>query len=110
MGLPRTWRLYEAQEVLWEPEGQGGGPEALSGSLDRIWGPGGTVLRLPRKSLRGLEGAGVGVMTQVPGLRCFPRTFHIGTLGTPMRLGLHRGFRLARIGGVSRPDPARMPL
>ncbi|KAF3502338.1 hypothetical protein F2Q69_00042264 [Brassica cretica] len=26
-----------------------------------------------RKSLTGLEGAGVGVMTQVPGLRCFPR-------------------------------------
>ncbi|KAF2549633.1 hypothetical protein F2Q70_00021540 [Brassica cretica] len=25
-----------------------------------------------RKSLTGLEGAGVGVMTQVPGLRCFP--------------------------------------
>ncbi|KAF3557006.1 hypothetical protein F2Q69_00013400 [Brassica cretica] len=26
-----------------------------------------------RKSLTGLEGAGVGVMTQVPGFRCFPR-------------------------------------
>ncbi|KAF3567846.1 hypothetical protein DY000_02015628 [Brassica cretica] len=26
-----------------------------------------------RKSLTGLEGAGVGVMTQVPGLLCFPR-------------------------------------
>ncbi|KAF3528268.1 hypothetical protein DY000_02040271 [Brassica cretica] len=26
-----------------------------------------------RKSLTGLEGDGVGVMTQVPGLRCFPR-------------------------------------
>ncbi|KAF2548901.1 hypothetical protein F2Q70_00021513 [Brassica cretica] len=26
-----------------------------------------------RKSLTSLEGAGVGVMTQVPGLRCFPR-------------------------------------
>ncbi|KAF3496600.1 hypothetical protein DY000_02052438 [Brassica cretica] len=26
-----------------------------------------------RKSLTGLEGAGVGVMTQVPSLRCFPR-------------------------------------
>ncbi|KAF3536208.1 hypothetical protein F2Q69_00023037 [Brassica cretica] len=26
-----------------------------------------------RKSLTGLEGASVGVMTQVPGLRCFPR-------------------------------------
>ncbi|KAF3567975.1 hypothetical protein DY000_02016206 [Brassica cretica] len=38
-----------------------------------IWFFAGTVLRLPRKSLRGLEGAGVGVMTQVPGLRCFPR-------------------------------------
>ncbi|KAF2582091.1 hypothetical protein F2Q70_00012429 [Brassica cretica] len=57
-----------------------------------------TVLRLPRqdyswKSLTCLEGAGVGVMTQVPCLRCFPRTFHIGTLGTPMRLKLHRGLR-----------------
>ncbi|KAF3559849.1 hypothetical protein F2Q69_00013399 [Brassica cretica] len=47
-----------------------------------------------RKSLTGLEGAGVG-------------TFHISTLGTPMRLRLHRGFR---IGGLWRPDPARMPL
>ncbi|KAF2613854.1 hypothetical protein F2Q70_00011209 [Brassica cretica] len=55
-----------------------------------------------KKSLTGLEGAGVGVMTQVPGLRCFPLlekhdldcslTFHIGTLATPMRLRLHRGF------------------
>ena len=26
-----------------------------------------------RKSLTGLKGAGVGVVTQVPGLRCFPR-------------------------------------
>ncbi|KAF3564339.1 hypothetical protein DY000_02014975 [Brassica cretica] len=40
-----------------------------------------------RKSLTGLEGAGVGVMTQVPGLRCFPRTFHIGTLGPRCALG-----------------------
>ncbi|KAF3511933.1 hypothetical protein F2Q69_00005774 [Brassica cretica] len=37
-----------------------------------------TVLHLPRqdyyrKSLTCLEGAGVGVMTQVPGLRRFPR-------------------------------------
>ncbi|KAF2569872.1 hypothetical protein F2Q70_00026059 [Brassica cretica] len=30
------------------------------------------VLYFCRKSLTGLEGAGVGVMTQVPGLRCFP--------------------------------------
>ncbi|KAF3551915.1 hypothetical protein DY000_02007683 [Brassica cretica] len=72
-----------------------------------------------RKSLTGLEGGGVGVMTQVPRLRCFPRLekqarsvlihvlFHIGTLGIPMRLRLHRGFR---IGGLRRPDPARMPL
>ncbi|KAF2597962.1 hypothetical protein F2Q68_00011241 [Brassica cretica] len=52
---------------------------------ETAWGPEGTVLRLPRKSLAGLEGVGVGVMTQVPGLRCFPRT--------PMRLKLHRGFR-----------------
>ncbi|KAF3562472.1 hypothetical protein DY000_02014389 [Brassica cretica] len=47
-----------------------------------------------RKSLTCLEGAGVG-------------TFHTGTLGTPMRLRLHMGFR---IGGLWRPDPARMPL
>ncbi|KAF2538273.1 hypothetical protein F2Q68_00021177 [Brassica cretica] len=70
-----------------------------------------------RKSLTGLEGAGVGVMTQVQGFAAFhvwrsriliaPCTFHIGTLGTPMRLRLHRGFR---IGGLWRPDPARMPL
>ncbi|KAF2600787.1 hypothetical protein F2Q68_00010460 [Brassica cretica] len=33
----------------------------------------GTILRLPRKSLTTLEGAGVGVMTQVLGLRYFPR-------------------------------------
>ncbi|KAF3569369.1 hypothetical protein DY000_02016202 [Brassica cretica] len=61
--------------------------------------------------------AGVGVMTQVQGFAAFhvwrsriliaPCTFHIGTLGTPMRLRLHRGFR---IGGLWRPDPARMPL
>ncbi|WZZ27668.1 hypothetical protein YC2023_011069 [Brassica napus] len=49
-------------EVVWEP-----------GSSSR---PGGTVLRLPRqdysrKSLTGLEGAGVGVMTQVPGFAAF---------------------------------------
>ncbi|KAF2548899.1 hypothetical protein F2Q70_00021511 [Brassica cretica] len=31
------------------------------------------VFYFGRKSLTGLEGAGVGVMTQVPGLRCFPR-------------------------------------
>ncbi|KAF3532891.1 hypothetical protein DY000_02039504 [Brassica cretica] len=56
-----------------------------------------------RKSLAGLEGAGVGVMTQVPGFAAFhvwrrrvliaPCTFHNGTLGTPMRLRLHMGFR-----------------
>ncbi|KAF2569151.1 hypothetical protein F2Q68_00026031 [Brassica cretica] len=40
---------------------------------ETAWGPEGTVLRLPRKSLTGLEGVGVGVMTQLPGLRCFPR-------------------------------------
>ncbi|KAF3578849.1 hypothetical protein DY000_02032114 [Brassica cretica] len=81
---------------------------------ETAWGPEGTVLRLPRqdysrylfgfrilplgswplsssyavfyfcrKSLTSLEGDGVG-------------TFHNGTLGTPMRLRLHRGFRLFR--------------
>ncbi|WZZ27669.1 hypothetical protein YC2023_011070 [Brassica napus] len=49
-------------EVVWEPGGSSR--------------PGGTVLRLPRqdysrKSLTGLEGAGVGVMTQVPGFAAF---------------------------------------
>ncbi|KAF3552543.1 hypothetical protein DY000_02006427 [Brassica cretica] len=54
------------------------------------------------KSLSGLEDAGMGVMTQVPGFAAFhvwrsrvltaPCTFHIGTLGTPMCLRLHRGF------------------
>ncbi|KAF3532921.1 hypothetical protein DY000_02040898 [Brassica cretica] len=66
-----------------------------------------------RKSLTGLEGAGVGVMTQVPGFAAFhvwrsklliaPCTFHNGTLGTPMRLRLHRGFR--RNIGVVSTDP-----
>ncbi|KAF3602098.1 hypothetical protein F2Q69_00036368 [Brassica cretica] len=91
-------------EVVWEPGGSSR--------------PGGTVLRLPRqdysrKSLTGLEGAGVGVMTQVPGFAAFhvwrskvliaPCTFHNGTLGTPMRLRLHRGFR--RNIGVVSTDP-----
>ncbi|KAF2567087.1 hypothetical protein F2Q68_00025553 [Brassica cretica] len=128
-----TQRLHEDPGIIGD-----GGTEALLGSLDRVWdpevpvrprglylGPEGTVLCLPRqdyyrylfgfrilplgswllsssyvvfyfcrKSLTGLEGAGVG-------------TFHIGTLGTPMHLRLHRGFR---IGGLWRPDPARMPL
>ncbi|KAF2586524.1 hypothetical protein F2Q70_00036198 [Brassica cretica] len=38
---------------------------------ETAWGPKGTVLRLPRKSLTGLEGAGVGVMTQVLGFAAF---------------------------------------
>ncbi|KAF3558391.1 hypothetical protein F2Q69_00014127 [Brassica cretica] len=67
-----------------EPEGSSLDPEILLIGTQRLWGnpeamgePRGTVLRLPRqdyyrKSLTGFEGAGVGVMTQVPGLCCFP--------------------------------------
>ncbi|KAF3497711.1 hypothetical protein DY000_02053554 [Brassica cretica] len=70
------------------------------------------VFNFCRKSLTGLEGAGVGVMNQVP---CFAashvwRSRILIAPWTPMRLRLHRGFRLARIGGLWRPDPARMPL
>ncbi|KAF2614981.1 hypothetical protein F2Q70_00011464 [Brassica cretica] len=62
-----------------------------------------------RKSLTGLEDAGVGVMTQVPGFAAFHvwRTRVLIDPWTLMRLRLHSGFR---IGGLWRPDPARMPL
>ncbi|KAF3565189.1 hypothetical protein DY000_02014981 [Brassica cretica] len=79
---------FDPEIDFWNPEEPGGSsldleifdwnPEAIGeprvSSLDFIR----TVLRLPRqdyyrKSLTCLEGAVVGVMTQVPGLRCFPR-------------------------------------
>ncbi|KAF2574167.1 hypothetical protein F2Q70_00003883 [Brassica cretica] len=80
----RTLRSNKDPEVVWEPRGTvlhlprqdysrylfgflilplGSWP--LSSSYD--------VFYFCRKSLTGLEGAGVGVMTQVPGLRCFLR-------------------------------------
>ncbi|KAF2599349.1 hypothetical protein F2Q68_00010440 [Brassica cretica] len=47
-----------------------------------------------RKSLTGLEGAGVGVMTQMPGFAAFHvwRSRILIAPGTPMRLRLQRGF------------------
>ncbi|KAF3492602.1 hypothetical protein DY000_02052876 [Brassica cretica] len=70
-----------------------------------------------RKSLTGLEGAGVGVVTQVPGLRCFPpRSVLIHVLftlvlwGPRCALGCTGVLGLARIEGLWRPDPAHMPL
>ncbi|KAF3561457.1 hypothetical protein DY000_02014917 [Brassica cretica] len=74
--------------VVWNPEEPGGSSldhEISDWNPEAIGEPGGssldftrTVLRLPRqdyyrKSLTSLKGAGVGVVTQVPGLRCFPR-------------------------------------
>ncbi|KAF3599132.1 hypothetical protein F2Q69_00034618 [Brassica cretica] len=93
----RTQRSFENTKVPSDPE-------ALRSfqDLEIVWGPKGTVLRLPRqgysrylfgfcilrlgrwplsssyavfyfcrKSLTGLEGAGVGVVTQVPGFAAF---------------------------------------
>ncbi|KAF3538162.1 hypothetical protein F2Q69_00021697 [Brassica cretica] len=46
-----------------------------------------------RKSLTGFRGCWCGCYDPSTRLRCFLGTFHIGTLGAPMRLRLHRGFR-----------------
>ncbi|KAF2557695.1 hypothetical protein F2Q68_00016353 [Brassica cretica] len=81
------------------------------------------------KSILDLGGAGMGVVTQVPDFAAFQpeimrcsRTFALllhgfntctltcGTLGNPMRPRLNRGLGLAKIGGLWRPDPARIPL
>ncbi|KAF2619189.1 hypothetical protein F2Q68_00039208 [Brassica cretica] len=61
------------------------------------------------KSMICLEGAGVGVMTQVPGFAVFHvwRSRILIAPWTPIRLRLHKGFRIR---GLWRPDPARMPL
>ncbi|KAF3568009.1 hypothetical protein DY000_02015688 [Brassica cretica] len=67
--------------AVWNPEEPGGSsldPEIFDWNPEAISEPRGTVLCLPRKyyyrkSLTGLEGDGAGVMTQVPGLPCFPR-------------------------------------
>ncbi|KAF3561459.1 hypothetical protein DY000_02014915 [Brassica cretica] len=78
-------------DCVWDPEEPGGSsldPEIFDWNPEAIGEPRGTVLRLPRqdyyrKSLTGLKGAGVGVVTQVPGLRCFPpRKFLIHVLFT----------------------------
>ncbi|KAF3505584.1 hypothetical protein F2Q69_00005987 [Brassica cretica] len=53
-------------EVALDPEAQRSFQDP-----ETAWGPEGTVLCLPRKSLTCLEGAGVGVMTQVPGFEAF---------------------------------------
>ncbi|KAF3523522.1 hypothetical protein F2Q69_00047195 [Brassica cretica] len=70
-------RCLDPEISGWNPEigGKHKDPEFL-GNPECFVFPG-IVLRLPRqdcyrKSLTGLEGAGVGVMTQVSGLRCFP--------------------------------------
>ncbi|KAF2573011.1 hypothetical protein F2Q70_00002837 [Brassica cretica] len=107
--------------IVWNPEEPRGSsldPEIFDWNPEAIGEPGETqsslgtrnvfffartVLHLPRqgyyrKSLTGLEVDGVGVMTQVPGLRCFPRLekqdldwyFSHWYSGTPMRLRLHR--------------------
>ncbi|KAF3549819.1 hypothetical protein DY000_02007118 [Brassica cretica] len=63
----------------WNPEEPGGSsldPEIFDWNPEAIGEPVGNVLRLSRKdyyrkSLTGLEGAGVGVMTQVPGFASF---------------------------------------
>ncbi|KAF3532097.1 hypothetical protein DY000_02039915 [Brassica cretica] len=94
------------------------GPRRLSGNPEKLATSSSyDVFYFCRKSLTGLEGAGVGVMTQVPGFAAFhvwiSRDYEVlpdfctFALWTPMRLRLHRGFRN---GGIWRPDPARMPL
>ncbi|KAF3506947.1 hypothetical protein F2Q69_00006014 [Brassica cretica] len=65
----RSWNLEE-------PGGSSLDLEILDWNPDAIWEHRGTVLHLPRqdyyrKSLTGLEDAGVGVMTQVPGFAAF---------------------------------------
>ncbi|KAF2583508.1 hypothetical protein F2Q68_00005082 [Brassica cretica] len=67
-----TRRFFEV-----EPGGSSLDPEIFDRNPEAIGEPEGTILRLLRqdyyrKSLTSLEGAGVGVMTQVSGLRCFP--------------------------------------
>ncbi|KAF2601589.1 hypothetical protein F2Q70_00025901 [Brassica cretica] len=124
------WCLYLDLEVMWEPGDRNLEvfPQILVSLIGtrRLYGnPEARLLPVPvrishsatwklatiefyvvfyfcRKSLAGLEGAGVGVMTHVLGFaalqgpRCALR--YTGVLG------------LKRIGGLWRPDPARMPL
>ncbi|KAF3501700.1 hypothetical protein F2Q69_00042177 [Brassica cretica] len=110
MGTRRPLRPYKNPEVSsldleifdWNPEeprGSSFDPEIFDWNPKAIREPGGTVLRLPRqgyyrKSLTGLEGACVGVMTQVPGFAAFHvgRSMILIAPWTPMRLRLPRFF------------------
>ncbi|KAF3552438.1 hypothetical protein DY000_02007859 [Brassica cretica] len=71
------------------------------------------VFYLCKKSLIGLEGASVGVMTQVLGFAAFHVWRNRGpqcALGCTGVLGSFDSILRLAIGGLWRPDPARMPL
>ncbi|KAF3606669.1 hypothetical protein DY000_02048809 [Brassica cretica] len=92
----RSWDHDWSPEAVWEPEDSSIGPEIVLGTL--------------RKSLTCLEGAGVGVMTQVPGFAAFHFWIIRDYEGPRCALGCIGVLGLARIGGLWRPDLARMPL
>ncbi|KAF3586448.1 hypothetical protein F2Q69_00030185 [Brassica cretica] len=146
--LGGTWGSSLDPEIFdWNPEAIGEpGDQGLAYGPGVPWEPGifvfaGTVLRLLRQTTT--EGAGVGVMIQVPGFAAFhiwrsrgPRcalgcTWVVGSFDTILRLAhthscfmSHTHFAfvdvplwschflqgLARIGGLWRSDPARMPF
>ncbi|KAF3602127.1 hypothetical protein F2Q69_00035313 [Brassica cretica] len=80
------------------------GTQRLSGNPE---GPYSTSLG---KTTTGLEGAGVGVMTQVSGFAAFHVWISRDYEGPRCALGCTGVLGLARNGGIWRPDPARMPL
>ncbi|KAF2549383.1 hypothetical protein F2Q70_00022314 [Brassica cretica] len=76
------------------------------------------ILLLHEVNIR-LRGCWYGCSDPSARLCCFPTrdyegfntcTLTCGTLGNPMRPRLNRGLGLAKIGGLWRPDPARIPL
>ncbi|KAF3497229.1 hypothetical protein DY000_02052853 [Brassica cretica] len=105
----------------WNPEaiGEPGGPGVPW--EPEIFAFAGTVLRLPRqdyyrKSLTSFRGCWCGCYDPSATLHCFPRLekhdFDCSLYFTGPRcaLGCTWVLGLARIGGLWRPDPARMPL
>ncbi|KAF3559204.1 hypothetical protein F2Q69_00012935 [Brassica cretica] len=68
------------------------------------------VFYICRISLTSLEGAGVGVMTQVPGFAASHVWLSRDYERPRCALGCTGVLGLARIRGLWRPDPARMPL
>ncbi|KAF2541068.1 hypothetical protein F2Q68_00031004 [Brassica cretica] len=124
--------MIGARRLYDDPKGFPLDPEIVSGpwclclDLEVIWEPGDRNLEvLPQilrsllgtrrlsgnpESLTGLEGAGVGVMTQVPGFAAFHVWISRDYEGPRCALGCTGVLGLARNGGIWRPDPARMPL